>query len=67
MFDYKKRDTPEEINRQTESIVNSPGLSNLIGDIPNMIIILNRNRQVVYMNRPFSELTGKNGEMASTG
>ncbi len=60
MFDFKKRDTPEEVCRQSGAIIRSPGFSILLDDIPNMIIILNRNRQIVYMNRKFSDTIYKN-------
>lgn len=55
MFDYRLRDSEEEINRQAESVINSPAFSTLLEDIPNMVIIMNHRRQIIYMNNKFAE------------
>jgi hypothetical protein len=60
MFNFRFRDSGEEIKRQADSVVNSPAFSTLLDDIPNMIIIMNHRRQIIYMNKKFSELVREN-------
>ncbi len=59
MFDSRYRDPEEEIQRQAVSVMDSPVFSSLLEDIPNMIIIMNANRQIVYMNKKFSQVVNK--------
>jgi len=62
MFDYSLRDSAGKIRQQSDSILKSQGFLDLLEEIPNMIIIMNQHRQIVYMNRKFSETVGrKNG------
>ncbi len=67
MFDFKSRDSEDNIRRQSDSIVHSPRFISLLEDIPNMIIIMNQHRQIVYMNRKFTETVGKRGGNGKTG
>jgi len=60
MFDPKLHDSSDEISRQAQDIIESSDFSFLLEDIPNMILIMNSNRQVIYMNRKFSETVKKN-------
>jgi K+-sensing histidine kinase KdpD len=59
MFNFRLRNSEDEINRQAESILNSPAFGTLLEDIPNMIIIMNSRRQIIYMNKKFSEVVDK--------
>lgn len=67
MFDYRLRDSSQEISRQAEDVIHSSDLSFLLEDIPNMIIIMNSNRQIIYMNRRFSETVRKNRNCEQAG
>lgn len=59
MFDPRYRDTEEEISRQAEAIIHSPVFSSMLNDIPNMIIIMNSRRQIIYRNKKFNEIVGR--------
>ncbi len=56
MFDYTIRDSPEEVKREYYELIRSPGLIELLEDIPGLILILNQNRQIVFMNKQFSRM-----------
>ncbi len=66
MFDYRLRSSADEIGEQARDILADFNFSTLLADIPNMIIILNHNRQIVYMNRKFSMNVGKSGKAVSS-
>jgi PAS domain-containing protein len=59
MFDPRYRQSDEEISREADSIIHSPVFSLMIEDIPNMIIIMNSRRQIIYSNRKFNELVNQ--------
>ena len=67
MFDPTVRDTVENIRKEAEEIVRSSCFSLLLEEIPNMIIILNRNRQIIYMNKKFSEEVSQKSINVNTG
>ncbi|MFO7924384.1 MAG: HAMP domain-containing sensor histidine kinase [Bacteroidales bacterium] len=67
MFDYKLRDSADDIREQARDIVHSSGFSSLLEDIPSLIIIMNHYRQVIYMNRKFSGSVGKNNSNLKLG
>ena len=56
MFDYTIRDSPEQVKQEYYELKRSPGLIELLEDIPGLILILNQKRQIVYMNRQFSRM-----------
>ncbi len=66
MFDYRFRDSADNIGEQSRDILSDFNFSSLLGEIPNMIIILNSNRQIVYMNKKFSWAIGKSGTTVSS-
>lgn len=59
MFDFRLRDQEEDIRHQARAIIKSPCFNSLLDDIPNMIIIMNQRRQIIYMNKKFSETVHK--------
>ena len=67
MFEFKLRDSDENIRRQSDSIVQSRRFISLLEDIPNMIIIMNQYRQIIYMNRKFTETVSKRGGNGTIG
>jgi hypothetical protein len=56
MFNFRMFDTKSETMEQGLSLMQSSVFGYLLGEIPNMIVILNHKRQIVYMNRKFSEI-----------
>ncbi len=66
MFDYRLRNSVDEIGEQARGILTDFNFNTLLADIPNMIIILNRNRQIVYMNKKFSQTLGNTGTTVSS-
>ncbi len=67
MFDFKLRDKDEDILRQSDSIIQSRQFMFLLEDIPNMIIIMNQRRHIIYMNRKFTETVGQIGGSGTIG
>jgi nitrogen-specific signal transduction histidine kinase len=59
MFDPRYRQSDEEISREADSIIHSPVFSLMIEDIPNMIIIMNSRRQIIYSNKKFNEVVSQ--------
>ncbi len=51
MFNASKRSNGEQVRAQSQKILESHVFPELLQDIPNVLMILNENRQVVYMNR----------------
>jgi hypothetical protein len=63
MFDPAFRYELSHIREQASNILNSEYFSALLEEIPNVILIINNARQVVYANRAFiSQLEFENGE-----
>ena len=60
MFDFRIRESKEKISRQAENILQSPGFRFLLEEIPNTILIVNRNRQIIYLNKMFPGPDSKN-------
>ncbi|TVR75213.1 MAG: hypothetical protein EA408_00735 [Marinilabiliales bacterium] len=67
MFDYKVRDPVEVVRKQADDLLAGYDFTLILRDLPNIIIILNRNRQIVYMNRTFSRLLNRDEETAGNG
>lgn len=51
MFDEDKNSQPAIVKEQAEGILQSSVFSKLLKNTPNVLMILNRHRQVVYLNR----------------
>lgn len=51
MFDPVKRDDMEQIKLQAKRLLQSEYFSYLLGSLPNIVLILNENRQVIYNNK----------------
>jgi ParB-like chromosome segregation protein Spo0J len=56
MFNFKEFDQKSGTMEEGLSVMNNSVFGYLLGEIPNMIIILNHKRKVVYMNRKFLEI-----------
>ncbi len=67
MFDSRVRDSVDDIYREAAEIIRSSCFSSLLEEIPNMIIIMNPNRQIIYMNKMFSREAGKKPIIDSQG
>ncbi len=50
------RDTTEEVQRQTSVVQNAPLLTETLNVMPNMVMVLNTNRQIVAANKAFLSL-----------
>ncbi len=51
MFDPAQKSSPTDLDSQAQRILKSPVFEKLLKNTPNVIMILNENRQVVYLNR----------------
>lgn len=67
MFDFLLRDSSENIRKEADEITRSAFFNILLEGIPSMILILNKNRQIVYMNRKFAESLGKRPDEENIG
>ncbi len=62
MFDPAHKISEPQVQYQSEKILNSPFFVELLRHTPNVLMILNEQRQVVYLNRhPVSEKEGASG------
>jgi len=57
-FAPAERSTPENLERQVEAIGSMPLLSTLLDAIPNVLTVLNKQRQIVYANHRLFEQLG---------
>jgi len=57
-FASPEREQPEELNRQIELFNNNDVLNKFLSRVPAVFLILNKHRQVVYMNDGALEFTG---------
>lgn len=53
MFDPAFRAQPEDIRNTRTQFVNSPYFTELLSSIPNILLVLNSNRQIIYVNKEF--------------
>ncbi len=67
MFDYRVRDPAEVVRKQADDLLVGYDFTMILRDLPNIIIILNRNRQIVYMNKTFSRILKRDEETGSPG
>ncbi len=51
MFDPAQKVSPGKVQSQAQDIIRSPFFSELLKEAPNILMILNAHRQVVYLNR----------------
>ncbi len=51
MFDPAQKVSPGKVRSQAQDIIRSSFFSKLLADTPNILMILNAHRQVVYLNR----------------
>ncbi len=56
MFEPSIRESAEEIKQQALSLLQSSAFNRILDHIPNMVIIMNSRRQIVYMNKKFAGL-----------
>ncbi len=59
MFDPSTRYNTKKIDRQAADIIHSPYFSELLEDVPLILLIVNDARQVIYINK---DLPGEKGE-----
>jgi signal transduction histidine kinase len=57
-FAPAERVPQEEVRRQYEELAKIPFLQDLLNAIPNMSVVLNLQRQIVFFNRTFAEFLG---------
>ena len=59
MFEASLRYQPQKIKAQSEAILKSPFFSQLLADVPVVLLIINEARQVIYVNKDL--LAGASG------
>jgi K+-sensing histidine kinase KdpD len=57
-FAPAERATTEEVERQHKKLAGLPFVGEFLDSIPNMSVVLNAQRQIVFANRPFAEFVG---------
>lgn len=57
-FAPAERATPEEIRRQYEKLTKLPFVRDFLDAVPNMSVVLNAERQIVFANRAFTTFLG---------
>jgi len=57
-FASPERENPEELNRQIELFKNNDVLNKFLSRVPAVFMVLNKQRQVIYMNEGALEFTG---------
>lgn len=53
--------SPEEVRRQSELILSAPLVTEMLDGMINFALVLNRQRQAVYVNKPFREFLSSHG------
>lgn len=61
-FAPAERETPERVNDQHRLILNNPILPSLLGSLSQMVVLLNKERQIVFANDQFSQLLNVEGQ-----
>jgi nitrogen-specific signal transduction histidine kinase len=57
-FAPAERVSPEEVRRQYEKLAQLPFVRDFLDAVPNMAVVLNEQRQIVFANRAFAEFLG---------
>ena len=55
------RSSPEVLNAQRRKTENSDLFNNIVHTIPDLLLVLNQNRQIIYANRPALDFLGMAG------
>lgn len=66
-FAPAERASEQELLTQSEGLVNSPLPSQMFDMVPNIVLILNKQRQIVFANKVFLDLVGKDDPGAIIG
>lgn len=60
-FAPAERASPEEVQRQYQKLASLPFVCDFLDAVPNMSVVLNEHRQIVFANRAFAEFLGIKG------
>ncbi len=66
-FAPAERSSPDEIERQARLFVDMGLLHQFLDAIPTALMVLNKNRQIVFANRPLIQATGQDSQQALLG
>lgn len=66
-FAPAERSTPEELQRQRAQVLQIPNLRLLLDVVPDLVAILNRNRQIVFANRALAAFLRCPGDEVALG
>jgi hypothetical protein len=66
-FDPAEREVPDRVRQQYEKLSALPFVREFLNAVPNMSVVLNERRQIVFANRSFAEFLGLKSELELLG